>query len=248
MIYILSIPFLTITYNKCNNPSMEMQTQPGEPITNPVAPHRNFLLLGALVIIAALLGSGVTYLALQSKTQQPQPTPVAQTQPSPTPTPDPTANWQTYANTQYGFSIKYPSSWKPYEYKPGDQYLFDLGIIPNINDIMTRSPHSNPRWGLTITIFTSTFSEESLKQSRSDKPSSGDTIYFSGYTSQPITFFGVPANKSYKIFSDVIPDYDTNIALNNGKHGWVFGYPNTDFQGNHENIYDQILSTFKFTP
>ncbi len=33
-----------------------------------------------------------------------------------TPTPDSTANWKTYTNGQYGFSIKYPETW---EEKPG---------------------------------------------------------------------------------------------------------------------------------
>lgn len=30
--------------------------------------------------------------------------------PSPTSTPDPTANWKTYSNTKYGYSLKYPTS------------------------------------------------------------------------------------------------------------------------------------------
>ncbi len=29
----------------------------------------------------------------------------------PTPTPDPTANWRTYTNTKYGYSIQYPENW-----------------------------------------------------------------------------------------------------------------------------------------
>lgn len=50
------------------------------------------------------------------------PTPVITATPGPTPTPDPTANWKTYTNTKYGFSIKYPNN-KQVEIDTMDPYL-----------------------------------------------------------------------------------------------------------------------------
>lgn len=97
---------------------MDPQPQPVQPTVNPVAPRTNYLLLGVIIIIAALLGSGATYLAVQSKTEkQLEPQPVVQV--TPTPTPDPTANWKTYMNAESKYTLSYPPSWdfKDYEQK-----------------------------------------------------------------------------------------------------------------------------------
>jgi hypothetical protein len=40
-----------------------------------------------------------------------EPTPEPTQMPTPTPTPDPTANWNSYTNVDYGYTIKYPLNW-----------------------------------------------------------------------------------------------------------------------------------------
>lgn len=70
----------------------------------------NRLLFILIFILALILGTGGTYLVLNSKTQkqiQPNPTPMV----TATPTPDPTANWKTYTNAKYGYSVSYPKDW-----------------------------------------------------------------------------------------------------------------------------------------
>lgn len=73
--------------------------------------HRNIntrRYIWVLVIIAViLLTSSAFYLFVQSQKQPIEPKTITVI-PSPTPTPDPTANWKTYINSEYKFSIKYP--------------------------------------------------------------------------------------------------------------------------------------------
>jgi len=73
-----------------------------------------FLLLVIVGAAGFLLGKSLS----QSKTPSlplisqvsPSPTPTPEN-PISTPTPDPTANWKTYVNNKYNYSIKYPEDW-----------------------------------------------------------------------------------------------------------------------------------------
>lgn len=40
-------------------------------------------------------------------------------QPTPSPLPDPTANWKTYINSKYNYSVKYPNNWTAKSTEPG---------------------------------------------------------------------------------------------------------------------------------
>ncbi|PIT89225.1 MAG: hypothetical protein COU27_01445 [Candidatus Levybacteria bacterium CG10_big_fil_rev_8_21_14_0_10_36_7] len=92
---------------------------PNEPKKPSAIPK--ILMLFVLIIVVMILSSGGTYLTLKSKiTPTPTP-PVPITEiSSPTLSPDlyteetrsATANWQTYTNRKYGYSIKYPNDWK----------------------------------------------------------------------------------------------------------------------------------------
>lgn len=63
------------------------------------------VILGVLVFAGAVFGA---YKIGQKQIQfQPSPTPEAVVSPSP----DPTADWETYTNTKYGYSIKYPQNY-----------------------------------------------------------------------------------------------------------------------------------------
>lgn len=64
------------------------------------------LVLLVVLIITAI--GGIVYL--NKSPQKPTPSSPVDTSQSPQPTPDETANWKTYTNKKYGFSIKYPPS------------------------------------------------------------------------------------------------------------------------------------------
>lgn len=89
-------------------------TQPNVRQVNEVSKQDSkFKWISLIIVLLLLVGGGVYYLgAKQNKlvVQNPQkiitPTIVRSTL---TPTPDPTANWKTYTNTKYGFSVEYPA-------------------------------------------------------------------------------------------------------------------------------------------
>ena len=64
-----------------------------------------------IVFIALIAGAG-GFLVYQKQTKpSPSPTPPSQQINQPSPTSDPTTNWETYINTKYEYSIKYPTDW-----------------------------------------------------------------------------------------------------------------------------------------
>jgi len=84
-------------------------------------------ILGALVFAGAIFGA--------YKLGQKQVQPAAQPTPTPevvaTPTPDPTADWETYTNTKYGYSIKYPNTFLlPTEIGKSTTFLLANSTIP----------------------------------------------------------------------------------------------------------------------
>lgn len=68
-----------------------------------------FKILGG--IFGVLVFTGATFGAYRFGQRQAQPTPTPTPAAVVTPTPDATANWKTYTNTEYGYSIKYPTDW-----------------------------------------------------------------------------------------------------------------------------------------
>lgn len=234
--------------------------QPTRDVTltvNPETPKKSnlsFVLLSLLALI--LVGSGGFILAkylYTPKTEVPVSSqapaaPPAQTQgpfssatntPS-VPTTDEMVNWKKYINTKFGFSFEYPPTWIINEYKPNQYYIFDMELI-NVEKNLGFSTNSDPKMGFTITINKTPYDKDALQRT-------GDTNGgFSGITSEVITFLGFPANKSHTTFTDTNLGIGvTYIILNKVPGGWRFGYPNINFKGEHNIIYDQILSTFKF--
>lgn len=86
------------------------------PITPPTPKPSMLPLILSIFLIISLAGIGILVyqnkqLQKQISTLRPQPTP----SPTPTPPADPAANWKTYSNEQFGFSIRYPSEWQVQE-------------------------------------------------------------------------------------------------------------------------------------
>ena len=114
------------------------------------------ILVGILVIVAVV--GGVYYLGVHRSyapvstpnpevTSTLQPSSVSQTTPTPdvTSTPNPTANWQTYTDTQNGFSIKYPTDWYTAKSTNSSNELVGAYFSPNNVPI--------PNQGMEVTLF-----------------------------------------------------------------------------------------------
>jgi len=71
--------------------------------------------------------------------------------PSPSATPDETANWKTYTNTKYGYSIKFPQTWEPNR-GPGNLSDIDLSDQRDVDFFDPDLPGGDPGTGLNIKV------------------------------------------------------------------------------------------------
>lgn len=92
-------------------PPAQNAEQPQSPPPNPYSHSKIFIIvLGIMFVLMIGIGSYVLGTRKnQTAIQNPQPI-SSPTQPSPTTAPDETANWKTYTNSKYKYTINYPPS------------------------------------------------------------------------------------------------------------------------------------------
>ena len=204
-----------------------------------------------IVFLLILLGTGGTYLALNSKNK---PTPVvSKTNLTPSPTEasakvgtpiDETANWKTYTNKALGYSIKYPPNWNVYSFKDYP-YSGYPGVIDPTRTIITSFPKF-PRLqadGITdqysgIDIFLAGVGYERIENviKRSKKPdSAGNTTTIEKLTLSNVTAYKETRSISPNGYLILIP-YPNKPGII--VPGWG-AIPD-------EKTFNQILSTFRF--
>lgn len=213
--------------------------------------HLIALVIVGLAALLSLFTAGYFYLQTKNLSQQ-KPTPVIPTTPKlpETPPTESTTNWLTYTNPQIGFSIKYPRSWFIIEHQLKEQpnsfmLLFDTKPIPQ--EWATQGlTHGWSNLNIQIEkqhIFLSDIQKDVTFAG--DLDSNG--IRYGGYTSFPTTFAGIMANKSYVTSPDRAESGSwSTIVFNFKDKSWLVHYPNTDFKGSHDSIYDKILNSFEF--
>lgn len=142
--------------------------------------------------------------------------------PSPTPTPDPTANWKTYTNTKFGYSIQYPPALTPLE-TTGDIYLHQVEF---------KGPEETYLSGIIVEVRNFTNLEEEVSYRKwqvvghiTDKLDSEIPISISGLSGKRLNYFS-----GQKQFSTIIVPYQKLVYTVEAE----------------SNLLDQILSTFKF--
>ncbi|MEK7112845.1 MAG: hypothetical protein AAB875_06050 [Patescibacteria group bacterium] len=221
---------------------MENQTVPiaptPEPVPTPQKP-KNFLLIGMVALVLILIAS-TGYLAFQNYQLRKQ---ISQLQISPVPTstatPDPTANWKTYINSEYKYSIKYPPDWqeKPrcYGGRQEDNYVCILS--PDFEESPGQSPVQQ---GGLISIGSV---DESLGFGQTLSEFCASTVVDKVQNCEEImigTLNGIQRSFVYYDFTDV-------GILEGGKIIFTFrAYYTPDSKDKTLDSFNQILSTFKF--
>ncbi|MDO8515589.1 MAG: hypothetical protein Q7S14_03750 [bacterium] len=188
-----------------------------------------------VIVLASLLILSLgfsAYLLLQNKqtivkeSSGGSPTTVAQ---------DETANWKTYADNRYNFSLKYPNNQYVGIY-PGIQSTGESGIFVIQNSPFDPSPKTHGLEGIFyIKIYPNVPKNEVMLTKDA------------GFTVSTMFLDKVLASVGIRTEQvSGIGDPDTMIFVSKGSFSYLISYPNSDWNGRHSEIFDQILSTFKF--
>ena len=236
------------------------ETQPKVEDKQPVEVKPKKELLIPILLILLLIVFGITaYLGYQyyQSTKQLDTT-TNEIQPSSLPTdestsiPDPTTDWKIFSNTKYGYQFKYPDNWEVNR-GPGESSDEELGKTRNIHIYSGRSTElSKPSdIGLSFSIDTNQLHqkgdeklcntlEDCITKSTGHFPKELERTEESFQGNKAIRIiFRRDTSLYYQVFSYlfvIIGDdfYDFEMIVQNG-----------DFK-DHKDLFDQILSTFKF--
>ena len=169
---------------------------------------------------------------------------------------NPTANWKTYTNTVYGFSIKYPTDWRLVNepIPTGNNSLLDITFTP---DPVTNGPGGGMLSGIYVSIGTNTKMETLTNYVNNDvvqstlayeekfKSNSGSNPGgFSPITQKALTIDSMPAIQINGLPGAGNPGPSIFFIKNNN----IFTlYWEKTLQPNDDQLFNQILSAFKFT-
>ncbi len=201
-------------------------------------PIINWLLIALLLGISSLFAYKYYELKQQIDNQQPTPSDlvakVITISPSPAlspkPTTDPVADWKTYTNDKYNFSFKYPSGWDYREVSSKTQNTIDyLQVTLAKSEHFSPIPKGNPSVMISITETT-----DESKLSVYQITEVIKTIVIGGMTAEE------REHKTPTVDSKYITFFRNNVA-------YEFESRMHSQDSEHQSIFDQILSTFKFT-
>ncbi len=186
-----------------------------------------------------------------SQTPQPTSSPsLSDASPAPTSAGE-TANWKTYTNNEYPYEIKYPSTLDIIE-STGDYYNQSFNVV-NLRNYPSEEEFKY-KDAISITILSKTLANVGNLQKWLEDISIGPRV--DGTTGPRVRKFSpikVSSNDALVYFSGEESIYK-NIAIYKNNNLIIFSLNPTGETGssydenpNSVKIFDQILSTFKFT-
>lgn len=237
--------------NTIPQPTPKQPVQEPPSVLKPTEPSKsNRFLVLTLSLLTLILLASTGYLAYQNmqlKKQIAQPS----ASPSPTSTPDPTANWKTYTNHEYGYSVEYPSDWKVSEAKPPNtpDWPYDILQENQLHEVKFLEEKIDT-WPGSFVILVN-------KNPENFDTKSWASNYFVPLISDPTVNLAEPQGEisinnhtAYKFSVFEFDGYRTEIGLVKNGNIYMFTFtddtPNDPNLEEHKEIYNQILSTFKF--
>jgi len=156
--------------------------------------------------------------------------------------------WETYTNKEYGYTLSYPSHWEVVEAKPN----LDANQVRTVEILRDNDLHRVTFLEQEVVLW-----QGSFDISVHENPLSFDTREWADDYSQrdnlasPSGEIEIDSHKAKKFTVFTYDSYATTIGL--VKNGFIYTFGFTDTTPNdpelekHSAIYNQILSTFKFT-
>ncbi|MDP3998878.1 MAG: hypothetical protein Q8P89_04670 [bacterium] len=233
------------------SPSVQTQQPPEQPSVNPPCCSKAFLIV-AIGILVVILGSGGFFLAIKGfQTNLPSVFPPITSKPTPLPSitsateGDPTANWKMYF-LQSNFEVKYPPNWDFYKLMENN-----ITFGPRKLVAANRERLDNPDTGALI---------GGKAWPVEVKPLTGNSYFYSSnevsfvsdgqkkVISEEVIINGIKAVSYIIVFNYDAPyiskgDIIEVVVARKGAKT----YSITLSDQKYKDIFDQILSTFKFT-
>jgi len=194
------------------------------------------IFIGLGSFLGVLMLAGVVFGVYKLGQRQVSPPPAGGPTPTPevaTPTPDPTTNWQTYTDEEYKYSLKYPTGPEFQQTKCGNDFIFNIRGDSSYDEISCDG--RDAYFSIELRAEKGEiFSEEEYPKTTPIIKVSAEDFVISGAEGKKFTLVRVvPApvpDKSYEI-----------LFYKNGiRYRIIF------IAFNHEDIFNLILSTFKF--
>jgi hypothetical protein len=207
------------------------QILPASPM--PPAPKKvsGILITGLILLFISVLALVVYYFyqTNQLRVNVSTPTPNVTVAPTPTATTNPTADWKTYTNTKYNFSLKYPLEYK-YEEKSYSKaangiYSYTQITLANIDDF---NPEPIGRPSIMLTII------DSISHAN-------DSVYNNSTSSGSISANNIQADVRQSATGEEVVVFTKNNST------FEFTLSNSSEDSTLKSNLDQILSTFQFT-
>lgn len=210
-----------------------------------------------IVIILALVGIvSAYYLGSQGKStdkngEQPTSQPVTTGKlsigsPKPSSTSNAISNWKTYNNTTYKYTLKYPSNWEIGAEGEADVTTFPAPVLNSPCNYESGQPCSQ------MFVETGTYDpankfEPSFIINQADKVSNKVTTEVDGEEAQGFEYFQSNYGSNGRLLYVLVTNHKNTkftFTYEESQKGKVF-QTGEDWQ--NKNVFDQIISSFKFT-
>jgi len=219
----------------------QVPNQMPSPVNNPSGSKVIPIILG----VAAVAIIAISAYVLGTKQNQVPVQNIVQITPIPSPTADPTASWKMYNNQQYGIAFMYPREWNVAQRDV--EKMENLGELgkPYILELRAKPNEQYPPIALLIYNNVKNLSLEKFQEELRSGPLTGDSIpIWTKFDSQIVNSDGITVyygNEKY------CGSYQCRRYSWKGKNKIFTLILFNNYIPTYHQIFDQILSTFRFS-
>lgn len=206
-------------------------------------PKTNWLLF--LLVGIIILGIGIAIGQFLEIKLHPRPTPYLAPLLIPSPSSDPTANWKTYTNSKYGYLLQYPTSVTIGDPNDPANKIYTRFTIGR--DQLTIQHFDNPLKLNVRDFYNKLFAESETEAKKNNYPSPQKPIQTQVITINDINVYQITTSTGER---NALNTYITkdNVVIDISFDKEDSGNANLSIDNlEHARLFNQILSTFKFT-